>query len=195
MPDSRPRKLLVPQGRTRLTPATCLLLALMCTTATTDAQAMSDKLTARTVFDIPAQALGLSLKQLADQAGIQILFEEKVVRGLNAPALQVNQSALQALGVLLNDTGLEYTAQDETVAVRAKGSASSSQQTPPAASPPRTEEPGPHSSDASPLGDKRAVLEEVVVTAIKRAQTVKDVPGSVTAVTGNLLERLQANSL
>jgi len=61
------------------------------------AEAMNDLLSAQTSFNIPAQPLGLSLKQLADQAGIQILFEEQVVSGLQAPAIKIRATALEAL--------------------------------------------------------------------------------------------------
>ena len=49
--------------------------------------ATSAELSAQTSFDIAAQPLSTALKQLADQAGIQILFEERVVQGHDAPAL------------------------------------------------------------------------------------------------------------
>lgn len=81
------------------------------------------KLAAATRFDIPAQSLSASLRQLADQAGIQILFDERIVRGIKAPAVNARQSALQALNTLLSNTDLEFAAKDETVAVRRKSSA------------------------------------------------------------------------
>src|SRR5882672_3672434 len=106
----------------------CVLLGLICAAAS-GAEAMSEKLNATTSFDLPTQPLGLALKAVAEQAGIQILFEEKVVRGLQAPALKAQESALQALNTLLDNTGLEYAARDETIAVRKKSSTASSQNT------------------------------------------------------------------
>ncbi len=97
-----------------------LILAVMMSAAAPGASAVEGKLASQTQFEIPAQPLSASLKQLAHQAGIQILFEERLVRGLNAPAIKAEQSPLQALDVLLSNTGLEYTAQNETVAVRKK---------------------------------------------------------------------------
>lgn len=99
--------------------STSLLLVLLCSAALAK-EGVSEKLAAQTRFNIPAQPLSVSLKQLADQAGIQILFEEQVVSGLDAPALRLEKSALQALNILLSNTGLEFTARDETVAVRKK---------------------------------------------------------------------------
>ena len=89
------------------------------------AEAMNDLLSAQTSFNIPAQPLGLSLKQLADQAGIQILFEEQVVSGLQAPAIKIRGTALEALNTLLKGTGLEFAAKDATVAVRRRSATSS----------------------------------------------------------------------
>ena len=90
----------------------------LATTRAVAADGVNGKLEMRTAFDIPAQPLGASLKQLADQAGIQILFEERLVAGRQAPAIKATQTAQQALKALLSETGLEYTAKDDTVAVR-----------------------------------------------------------------------------
>ena len=97
--------------------AACALLLLFCLTAHA-AEGVNDRLRTQTRFDIPAQALGTSLKQLAEQAGVQILFEEDMVRGLSAPALKAQQSVEQALHVLLGNTGLVYVASGDAIAVR-----------------------------------------------------------------------------
>jgi hypothetical protein len=90
------------------------------------ADAMSDRLNAQTSFDMPAQPLGLSLKQLAAQADIQIFFEEQVVSGLRAPAVKAQETPLQALNALLKGTGLEFVAKDATIAIRKKSLATTS---------------------------------------------------------------------
>ena len=95
----------------------CVLLALLCMSAH-GADAVSDRLSTQTNFDIPAQSLGASLKDLAHQAGVQILFEESTVNGLSAPALQARQSVEQALRALLRNTGLVYVASGDAIAVR-----------------------------------------------------------------------------
>jgi iron complex outermembrane receptor protein len=87
--------------------------------------AQASKLEERTAFNIPAQPLSASLKQVADQAGIQILFEERVVNGIKAPEIKGTRSAVEILQALLKDTGLEFTAKDQTVAVREKGKTTS----------------------------------------------------------------------
>ncbi len=102
--------------------AAALLAAALLTMAsyTPAADAMSDRLTEQTTFNIPAQPLDAALKQLADQAGIQILFEAQVVSGLQAPAIRAHETPIQALDALLKGTGLEFVAKDQTIAVRKK---------------------------------------------------------------------------
>jgi iron complex outermembrane recepter protein len=102
-----------------------LLAAALLTMAsyTPAADAMSDRLAEQTSFNIPAQPLGGALKQLADQAGIQILFEEPVVSGLQAPAVRTQETPIQALNALLAGTGLEFAAKGQTIAVRRKAAA------------------------------------------------------------------------
>ena len=90
----------------------------LATTKAVAADVRNENLETRIAFDIPAQSLGAALKQLAAQAGIQILFEERLVAGRQAPAIKATQTAQQALKALLSETGLEYTAKDDTVAVR-----------------------------------------------------------------------------
>lgn len=171
-----------------------------------------ERLHASTTFDIPAQALSTALKQLADQAGIQILFEERIVAGMVAPAVRSRESALEALRVLLSGTGLEFAARGETIAVREKGAASArgtaraagsldhsgsdgstqllqvAQVS--AAAPPTAR------NSAAPAVDAGDVhLEEIIVTANKRAERLKDVPASVTALTGGMLTSIGAARL
>src|SRR4030095_2232257 len=95
----------------------CVLLTFLCMSAQ-GADAISDRLSTQTNFDIPAQSLGASLKDLAHPAGLHILFEESTVSVLSAPALQARQSVEQALRALLRNTGLVYVANGDAIAVR-----------------------------------------------------------------------------
>ncbi len=96
------------------------LIACFVLGSATAAEAMSEKLATQTDFDIAAQPLSAALKQLAYQAGTQILFEERIVQEHHAPAIRTRQSAAQALNTLLANTDLEFTAKDDTVAIRKK---------------------------------------------------------------------------
>jgi len=62
--------------------------------------------TAVTAFDIPAQALGTALNQWARQAGMRLSFSPGIVAGKHSPGLQATLPALDALGKLLEHTGL-----------------------------------------------------------------------------------------
>ena len=87
------------------------------------ADTASDLLTVQQDFNIPAQSLGPALKQLAGRAGIQILFEEQIVKGLRAPELKTHETLSMALQDLLAGTGLEFSARNQTVAVRRRPTA------------------------------------------------------------------------
>ncbi len=165
-----------------------ILLALCCAIANA-AEPAGGKLTTPIDFNVPSQALSGSLRQLADQAGIQILFEEKIVSGLRGPALHSKQSVAHALDVLLDKTGLEYTSQNGTVVVRKKSQESATSAltgSGPAATVATAE------AAATPTG---ASLEEIVVTAQKREEKLRDVPASISVLSGERVENLSLNSL
>ena len=169
-------------------------------------QTSGDRLAARANFDLPVQPLGTALKQFADQAGIQILFEDEVVGGLRAPAIKAHESAKQVLESLLSHTGLEYVARGQTVAVRRKSGTrsadyhSTSWNTRPGTLQlAQSDSPAPlgagSSAAESPATDtegpeNKPVLAEVVVTAQKREQNIQDVGISITALSGAQLTRL-----
>jgi len=192
------------------------LLALMATflsTRTSAADAVSARLNEQTNFDIPAQPLGTALKQLAGQAGIQILFEEQVVSGLRSPEVRTHETPLQAVDALLKGTDLEFAAKGKTIAVRKKTSASSlatpgksssadagvtsrdtlrltqAGQGVPAQSVAVEDDPLRQNA-RSPLK-----LEEIVVTAQKRQERLIDVPISIATISGDELRERNITSL
>jgi iron complex outermembrane recepter protein len=176
------------------------LLGLASPAATADA--VDNRLSARTSFNIPAQPLGTSLKQLARQAGIQILFEEAIVSGLQAPAVNTLETPLQALDALLAGTGLEFAAKNATIAVRKKSAipASSSGAGPhgSAASTDQRYERGPPNASqgtlrASPAADpnssaaEKTNLDEIVVTARRKQESLRTVPVSASVINADIL--------
>lgn len=64
-------------------------------------------------FDIPAATLERSLNAAAGQAGAQVLFSSGLTAGRQAPALQGRYTLEQALGRLLEHSGLVVKARDE----------------------------------------------------------------------------------
>jgi iron complex outermembrane receptor protein len=188
-----------------------VILTLACSLVNA-ADLVSDKLAAEINFDIPAQALSASLKELASQAGIQILFEERIVNGLLSPALKSRASPSQALRILLDNTNLEYTAKDGTIVVRRKGrpntaSISESNQSLRDAqlvptldhtvqSSTNTEsQSNTESQAAATAAPSTSALEEIVVTARKQAEDLQKAPAAITAVTGDTLAAMGVTDL
>src|ERR1700755_1938697 len=59
-------------------------------------------------YSIETEALGAALQQFAAQAGLQLMFSESDVAGMQAPALKGTLTPEQALTQLLSGTGLKY---------------------------------------------------------------------------------------
>lgn len=72
-------------------------------------------------FDLPAQALSLSLRQVALQTGRDIIASADLVAGLQAPALKGSYQAEQAVEALLRGSGLRAVHVGETLVVRPIG--------------------------------------------------------------------------
>ncbi len=86
--------------------AAVLLLALVCMPAARAQAAFS--------FDLPAQPLADSLRAIASETRINIVFDPAVVAGIEAPPLKTTATARQALARLLARTGLRYVGVGET---------------------------------------------------------------------------------
>jgi len=69
-------------------------------------------------YQLPAQALASSLSQIAQQAKIQLLFDEELLRNLKAPALNGDYSAEAAIGALLKNSAFSLIKVDNTYVVR-----------------------------------------------------------------------------
>lgn len=68
-------------------------------------------------FNLPSQSLAQSLRALASQTQTNILFDQALVRGLTARALDAELSLDQAMDLLLAGTGLTYRKTDEKTVV------------------------------------------------------------------------------
>lgn len=86
--------------------ATCLAFSV-------SAQAESFKL------QLPAQSLATSLSQVAQQAKIQLLFDETLLKNVQAPALKGDYSAEVAIRTLLKDGEFTLIKVGSTYVVRA----------------------------------------------------------------------------
>ena len=71
-------------------------------------------------LQLPAQSLASSLSEVAQQAKIQLLFDEALLRNINAPALSGDYSAQQAIEQLLKGTDFSLVQVGRTYVVRPK---------------------------------------------------------------------------
>lgn len=155
--------------------------------------------------DIPAQTLRVALQTLSKERDLQFIFRADVIGSIQTPHVSGDLTIDEALTQLLSGTSLTYKYLDEkTVTIV------------PIATAPPADHVGKDSDGAertgavfndradtrlaqaegsSPSGEGHSVsadgvrLEEVVVTAQKRAQNLSEVPLSVTALSGDELRR------
>ncbi|WP_085632210.1 MULTISPECIES: TonB-dependent receptor [unclassified Pseudomonas] len=95
-------------------PLTCLRPTLLAACLAFSVQAHADNLS----LHLPAQPLAASLSQIAQQAGIQLLFDESQLRDLKAPALDGEYSAEAAIRQLLENSPFGLIKVNQTYVVR-----------------------------------------------------------------------------
>ncbi|MBL8271978.1 TonB-dependent receptor plug domain-containing protein, partial [Steroidobacter sp.] len=111
-------------------------------------------------LDIQAQPIGDALNEFARQAGIQVILQTQDGAGIVSPRLVGEYQPRAALEKLLANSGLEFEyLNGNTIAVRKPATAKTS------------------SSVEDPV-----MVEEIVVTATKRAESIQTVPISITAI-------------
>lgn len=161
----------------------------------------ADSVAAGMRFQIAAGDALESLNEFGVQSGMQMLFVKKVVQGHPTAALEGRfQTREEALEKLLQGTGLTYeVVNDRTVAVR-----EIKDEKPAAATERRHQEIRIAQADTEASSAQQSViedgrtqvgLEEIVVTAQKRAERLIDTPQSVSVVSSETLARLGATQL
>jgi iron complex outermembrane recepter protein len=173
-------------------------------------------------FDLPAQPLADSLRAVGRLTHTNVLFDPPLVDGLGAPPLKANLTASQAYARLLVGTALQSKFLDDTTVEIARIAEATAPTDPPAGIDPSAASPGPDPKEgktnsrrefrpaqvdqgapapASTAGSSNSgsyansgevKLEEIVVTAQKRAERLIDVPQSVTVLTSQDLSRMGA---
>jgi len=148
-------------------PATGLCMAISLASATFHHAAARET---PTHFNIPAQPLSAALLELGRQAGISIAVPDNIPRDRISQPVVGDLTPAQALTGLLagSQVGFRFVA-PETVKVEVRRTADDSA-LPPAEQP---------ISAAVPAASKEAVIEEVVVTARRRAEKLQSVPIAV----------------
>lgn len=153
---------------------------------------------ARQNLEIKRQPLRLALKDLGEKTGLQIMFraEDVAKEAREAPQVSGNLSVEEALDTLLKGRGLTYRFVTPTMVLVSKsGPATTSLAL-------ATEEPvrlaqldtaavsaSQQAAPAATDGSSGLKLDEIVVTAQKRAENILDVPVSITAITAAEIER------
>jgi len=173
---------------------------------------------ARYDLQIDRQPLSSALQEFAKQSGVQIIFFASLTDGQEAPSLKGKYTAADALQRLLNDSSLTFhelnaktievqpvaAANDSKkvlgsslVAPAPTGEAGTSMRLTQSSTSPSTgtgegaqradEAQSPSPSNGEGRGEEK--LQEVVVTATRRRQTLEEVPYSITAMSADEIAR------
>jgi outer membrane receptor protein involved in Fe transport len=121
-------------------------------------------------FDIKAQAVGPALRAFGEQAKVQVFYPEDQVAGIKTAGLKGSFEIETGLKELLKGTGLGFEKTDAKtfVIVREAG--------------------------ASADGPAARFSKDVIVTASKREEEVREVAASVTPITAEVMEQKGAES-
>jgi iron complex outermembrane recepter protein len=128
-------------------------------------------------LSLPAQELGDALLAIGRQFGRNVLFDASLVRGLRAPPVEQAATFEVALQQALAGSGLRYSLGVDGSAVIRRAEASLSA--------------GRRAPGAGVADD----VNEIVVTANKKSEKLSSIGAGISAVSGDTLERLNANSL
>lgn len=160
-------------------------------------------------LSIPAQPLTKALQAFATQSGLSLVHHAKVTEARIAPALEGAYTPEEALVLLLKDSGLRFVyLNDRTIEIRAARDERSGRVESTSGAPGSTVTPSfvlaqsvatlpvaaqaSASASAAPASaqpeSERIELETITVTATRRAERILDVPVSITALSGDVIE-------
>ncbi len=121
--------------------------------------------------DIAGDYANVALLELAEKAGVQIIVPMEIGKNTYLSGLKGRYSLSQALDTMLKHSGLAYEfTSDQSVLIKE----------------------GPDSNESSSVSDRKTEVEEIVVTATKRSMSLQDVSATVSALSGELLEKMNA---
>jgi iron complex outermembrane recepter protein len=135
---------------------------------------------AKKAFDIPAESAEKSLKLFADQSGKGVLFVVDAVQGIQTNAVQGQFEPRVALDLLVSGTGLVVSLDEKSGAFAVKRTTPS-----PNAQGVAPEMSRPFESTqkaATNANEQPVTMEQMTVTAEKRAERLQDVPIPETAI-------------
>ena len=124
-------------------------------------------------FDLPAADAVTAIPLFGRQANVQILAPANQLLGIRTHAIQGTMETREALRQLLQGTGLFIAADDgRTIILRLETPAEAGPDTP------------------SNFQDREPRVDEIVVTATRRSESLQDVPIALTAVSGSALQEM-----
>ncbi len=139
------------------------------------------------VYTQQALPMNIALKQFANAARLQIMFSDREVQGTYAPALNGRYTVEEALDRLLTGSGLAHkTVRGKVVIIQRAATPIkvSSREGRPVARMVKAEPAGADAESASASPG----VEEIVVTAQKRAENLQKTPLAISAVTAETIE-------
>ncbi|WP_255500424.1 TonB-dependent receptor [Brevundimonas sp. P7753] len=145
--------------------------ALMATTAVVMMAAAGPAWAQTKTFNVAAQAASSGVADFARQADVQILVSASDVRGRRTAAVRGEMAVDAGLRQLLAGSGLTITSGDG-----------------------RTFTLGVAPQVQSALPEAATAVEDIIVTAQKREESIQDVPIAVTALTSETLEAMRIDS-
>jgi iron complex outermembrane receptor protein len=148
-------------------------------------------------FDLPEQSLAQSLRQIAQRAGMNILFDPHSVETMRAPPVKGVMSPEEALEIVLAGTDLAFEPMGKSsVIIKPRETARPQGRT-------DAEGKANRVAPAVPTGPEliaepslgHLALEEVTVTAQRRKENMQSVPITVDALAGDEAARRGTNSI
>ncbi|MGF6691501.1 outer membrane receptor for ferric coprogen and ferric-rhodotorulic acid [Metapseudomonas resinovorans] len=137
-------------------------------------------------LDIPAQSLAGALRQLGQQANLQILYSPNDVANRRSPGVRGNYEPAQALAAVLAGSGLRYSVDGNTVTLVSPSDSSAL-------------EVAPTSINSTGLGETTegtgSYTTGATSTATKLPLSIRETPQSVSVVTRQVMDDQNATSI
>src|ERR1700730_6969049 len=150
--------------------------ALCCSAALAFAAVANDDSPGRPLsLSIPSESLPQALAAFVDQTGLQLVYLSTLAEGRNSQSAPAGLSPPQALMRILTGTGIDFVFLNNRTIKLFK------------VVPPLAERSAVHS--AAHMPPQFSALEEVVVTATKREEFLRDVPVSATVLSGEAMNQ------
>ena len=152
-------------------------------------------------FAIAAQDAADALNAFSAQSRLQLLFDYDAVQGIRTRAVSGTLPVAAALGQMLSGTGLKFEVVNERTisivrdAAFAADDASAARATAPPANRNDATRAARGANEASPASDNTRGIDEIIVTAEKRDQSLQRSALAVTALSSRVVERQQITDL